>query len=175
MNRQIFPQYGATISWEAPLIAAVQNRDKLDVAGEVLARDVAEGQLVARSLGVARSPDDRFLIGSISKTMTVVALMTLHDRDGFRLDDPVRKVIPEFTGPPRNRITIRQLRDGVPQIHERIVFRPLDMNHSALGLGRFSLEEVLPRRGRILRLGTAGLMVRNHNPGRLPPRGLGFA
>ena len=158
-----------------------------------------------RSFGAARSPDDLFLLGSISKPMTVAALMTLYGRGRFRLDDPVRKFIPEFTGAVRDRITIQQLLthvSGLPdqlpenaalrkshaplsefvakavrtpllfepgsrygyssmamllaaEVAQRIsgtaisafveaaVFRPLEMKHSALGLGRFSLESVM--------------------------------
>jgi beta-lactamase class C len=53
--------------------------------------------------------DDLFLLGSISKLMTAAALMTLYDQGRFRLDDPVRKFLPEFTGATRDRIDIQQL------------------------------------------------------------------
>lgn len=111
---------------------------------------------------------------------------------------------------------------------DRTVFRPLGMRHSAQGLGRFKLEEMvrcqtegaapesgggdpqarkwdwnslywrklgapwggthasapdiaaflgefLLARGKVLKPETARLMVRNHNPAGLTPRGLGFA
>ena len=45
---------------------------------------------------------------------------------------------------------------------------------SAPDVARF-LAEFLHRQGRAVRPETAGLMVRNHNPDGLPPRGLGFA
>jgi CubicO group peptidase (beta-lactamase class C family) len=110
---------------------------------------------------------------------------------------------------------------------DRTVFQPLGMKHSAQGLGRFKLDEVVscqmegaapesgggdPRakewdwnspywrklgapwggthasapdvgrflaeflgsRGKVIKPETARLMVRNHNPSGLPPRGLGF-
>ena len=234
--------------------------------------------------------DDLFLLGSISKPMTAAALMTLYDQGRFRLDDPVRKFLPEFTGAARDRITVRQLLTHVsglpdqlpenqalrkrhaplsefvagavrtpllfepgsryeyssmaillaaevarrisgtefPAFIEQAVFRPLEMKHSALGLGRFPLEatmrcqaenaapesgagdptarewdwnspywrrlgapwggvhasapdlarffaEFLYREGKAVRPETARLMIRNHNPDGLPPRGLGFA
>ena len=303
MNRRIFLQCGAGIAWASPVIAAMKRPDKLDDAAEVLTRATAEGHVraavlcvrhrgteFARSFGAARSRDDLFLMGSISKTMTAAALMTLYDRGKFRLDDPVRKFIPEFAGAARDRITVRHLLthvSGLPdqlpenaalrrrhaplsefvagavrtpllfepgsrygyssmaillaaEIARRIsgteftafidqaVFRPLKMEHSALGLGRFPLEavmrcqaedaapesgagdpaardwdwnspywrrlgspwggvhasapdvarflaEFLHRQGRAVRPETAGLMVRNHSPDGLPPRGLGFA
>jgi CubicO group peptidase (beta-lactamase class C family) len=111
---------------------------------------------------------------------------------------------------------------------EDSLFRPLEMTHSALGVGRFPfdaimrcqtenaapesgagdpaaedwdwnspywrrlgapwggvhasapdvarfLAEFLERQGRAVRPETARLMLRNHNPSGLPPRGLGFA
>jgi CubicO group peptidase (beta-lactamase class C family) len=285
------------------VIAAVQQRDKLDAAADVLTHAVAGGHVeaavlyvqhrrsvFARSFGAARSVDDLFLLGSISKPMSVTALMTLYDQGRFRLDDPVRKFLPEFTGGARDRITVAQLLTHVsglpdqlpenaalrqghaplsefvarairtpllfepgsryayssmaillasevarrirqtefPAFLEESVFRPLEMTHSALGLGRFRLEatmrcqaedaapesgagdpaarawdwnspywrrlgapwggvhasapdvarffaEFLYREGRAVRPETARLMLRNHNPDGLPPRGLGFA
>ncbi len=303
MNRRIFLQCGLGTAWAAPVIAAGQQREKLDVAAEVLAHAMAGRQVNAavlyvrhrknefvKSFGAARSPDDLFLLGSISKPMTVAALMTLYDQGRFRLDDPVRKFLPEFTGGARDRITVRQLLTHVsglpdqlpenealrkrhaplsefvarairtplrfepgsryeyssmaillaseigrrisgtalPAFLEEAVFRPLEMKHSALGLGRFPLEammrcqaehaapeagagdpaarewdwnspywrrlgapwggvhasapdvarflaEFLHQEGQALRPETARLMLRNHNPDGLPPRGLGFA
>jgi len=285
------------------VIAAVQHREKLDGAADVLTQAAAAGQVdaavlyvrhrrsvFARSFGSARSADDLFVLGSISKPMTVTALMTLYDQGKFRLDDPVRKFLPEFTGTARDRITVQQLLthvSGLPdqlpenvalrkrhaplsefvarairtpllfepgsryeyssmaillaaEVAQRIsrtefasfiegaVFRPLEMNHSALGLGRFPLEammrcqaenaapesgggdpaaagwdwnspywrrlgapwggvhasapdvarffaEFLDQQGKAVRPQTARLMLRNHNSGKLPPRGLGFA
>ena len=199
-------------------MAVAQPQDKLDVAADVLTRAVAGGQVAAaalyvrhrggvftRSFGAARSVDEPFLLGSISKTMTAAALMTLYDQGKFQLDDPVRKFLPEFTGAARDRITVRQLLthvSGLPdqlpenqalrkrhapladfvagairtpllfepgsryeyssmalllaaEIAQRIsgtgfltlidefVFRPLEMKHSALGLGRFRLEAMM--------------------------------
>ena len=200
------------------MIAAVQQPDKLDIAAGVLASATAAGQVdaavlyirhrsgvFARSFGIARSVDALFLLGSISKPMTAAALMTLYDRGKFRLEDPVRKFLPEFAGAARGRITVRQLLTHVsglpdqlpenealrrrhaplsefvagairtpllfepgsryeyssmafllasevarriigtefPTFIEEAVFRPLEMKHSALGLGRFPLEATM--------------------------------
>jgi CubicO group peptidase (beta-lactamase class C family) len=242
-----------------------------------------------KSFGAARSADEIFMLGSISKPMTVTALMTLY-QGKFKLDDPVRKFLPEFTGAARDRIRIRQLLTHVsglpdqlpenealrkrhaplsefvaravrtpllfepgtrygyssmaimlaaevarrisgtelPAFIEEAVFRRLEMKHSALGLGRFALEatmrcqaenaapesgsgdpaapdwdwhspywrrlgapwggvhasapdvarffaEFLDQEGKSVRPETARLMLRNHNPEGLTPRGLGFA
>jgi CubicO group peptidase (beta-lactamase class C family) len=303
MNRRTLLQCGLGTAWAAPVLAAVQREEKLDVAADILTHAAAAGQVnaavlfvrhrrgvFARSFGAARSVDQFFLLGSISKPMTAAALMTLYDRGRFRLDDPVRKFLPEFTGAARDRITVGQLLThvsglpdqlpenealrrrhaplsefvarairtpllfepgsrygyssmaillaaevarricgtGFPAFIEEAVFRPLEMKNTALGLGRFPLEatmrcqaedaapesgagdpaarewdwnsaywrrlgapwggvhasapdvarffaEFLDRQAKAVRRETAGLMLRNHNPHGLPPRGLGFA
>jgi CubicO group peptidase (beta-lactamase class C family) len=199
------------------LVAAVE-QSKLDAAASDLANAVAVGQVEAASLyfrqgsdvfarafGKAKSPDDIFLLASISKPMSVTALMSLFDRGEFRLGDPVTKFIPEFTTGSRSKITIRQLlthSSGLPdQLPENevlrkrhaplsefvqsavqtpllfapgskysyssmgillatevayritgieflafmneVLFEPLEMKNSALGLGRFKLEETM--------------------------------
>jgi CubicO group peptidase (beta-lactamase class C family) len=201
----------------APLGAEVRQQ-KLDAAAEALGRAAADGQVAAaalyvrhknkvlfRSFGAAKSEDELFLLGSISKPISIAALMSLYDRGQFRLDDLVQKFLPEFRGDSRERITIRQLLthvsglpDQVPEnaalrqrhaklsefteravrtpllfepgtryqyssmgiliaaeVAQRIsgsgflefvdetVFRPLQMRHSVLGLGRFKLEETM--------------------------------
>lgn len=217
MRRRTFLQCTFGTALAGPLIAAVR-RDDLDAAAEVLTSAAANGQVdaaslyvrhsdrvFARAFGASKSTDDMFLIASISKTMSVAALMTLYDRGKFALDDPVRKFIPEFTGDARSEITLRQLLthvsglpDQLPEnqslrknhaelaefvrrairtpllfapgseysyssmgilvatevarrisgtgIHEFIdeaLFQPLEMKRSALGLGRFKLDEVM--------------------------------
>ena len=115
------------------MIAVLEPHDKLDVAADVLTRAVAAGQVAgavlyvrhrngvfARSFGTARSVDELFLLGSISKTMTAAALMTLYDQGRFELDDPVRKFLPEFTGAGRDRITVRQLLTHVSGLPDQL-------------------------------------------------------
>ena len=41
--------------------------------------------------------------------MSPAAMMTIYDQGELRLDDPVKKFIPEFTESLRDRITVRQL------------------------------------------------------------------
>jgi CubicO group peptidase (beta-lactamase class C family) len=125
------------------------------------------------------------------------------------------------------RIAERLSGSDVRTLVDRVVFGPLGMKHSAQGLGRFRLEEMVPcqaegaapesgagdprarewdwnspywrklgapwggthasapdvgrllgeflgDRGQVLEPDTARLMIRNHNPKGLPPRGLGF-
>jgi CubicO group peptidase (beta-lactamase class C family) len=133
MNRRTFLQCGLGTAWASPVIAAVQQPDKLDVAADVLTHAVAEKQVdaavlcvrnrssvFARSFGAARSVDDLFLLGSISKPITATALMTLFNQGKFRLDDPVRRFLPEFTGAGRDRITVQQLLTHVSGLPDQL-------------------------------------------------------
>ena len=49
--------------------------------------------------------DTRFRVGSLSKLITIAALMRLADEGGVRLDDPVSRYLPDF---PHGAITLRQ-------------------------------------------------------------------
>jgi CubicO group peptidase (beta-lactamase class C family) len=113
-------------------MAAVKE-DELDAAAEVLAAAVAEGQVraatlyvrhrgsvFARSCGEAKSADDIFLLASISKPISAAAVMTLFDRGQLALDDPVRKIIPEFTGGARDEITIRHVLTHVSGLPDQL-------------------------------------------------------
>ncbi|MHC4403712.1 MAG: serine hydrolase domain-containing protein [Planctomycetota bacterium] len=108
-------------------------QDKLDAAAEVLARATAEGKVYAASLcvchakrvfaksfGASTSPDDVFLLASISKPMSAAALMTLYDQGKFGLDDLVKRFIPEFTGGVKGKITVRQLLTHVSGLPDQL-------------------------------------------------------
>jgi len=302
VKRRRFIQTGLALGLGSRVIAALR-REGLDEAVEVLSRATREGQVASavlhviqressftRAFGKARSEKAMFLLGSISKPISVTALMTLFDRGEFKLDDPLKKFIPQFKGKNRDQVTIRHLLthlSGLPdQLKENdelrkkhatltefaeyairtplqfapgsryqyssmavllaahvaelmsgteirrfvdgTVFRPLKMQHSAQGLGRFTLEQMVPvqtehaapeagggdptakdwdwnspwwrklgapwggthasapdiarflaeflnETGAALKPETARLMVRNHNPPGLTPRGLGLA
>jgi CubicO group peptidase (beta-lactamase class C family) len=274
----------------------------MDEAVEILARATREGQVAAavlqvvqressftRSFGKPKSDDAMFLLGSISKPISMTALMTLFDRSEFKLNDPLKKFIPQFAGDQRDEVTMQHLLthvSGLPDqlakndelrskhaplsefvehairtplqfvpgskyqyssmgillatrvaelisgrdirtLVDRAVFQPLKMQHSALGLGRFKLENMVPCQtehaapesgggdpkakdwdwnspwwrkfgapwggahasapdlakflgeflnepGTCLKPETARLMVKNHNPQGLTPRGLGW-
>jgi len=210
-------QGGLAVVLGTPVIAALR-RERLDEAAEVLARATREGQVATavlhvvqqekaftRAFGKARSEDAMFLLGSISKPINMTALMTLFDRGEFKLDDPVRKFLPGFTGEGRDEVTMRHLlthTSGLPDqlaennglrskhaslskfvehairtppefipgskyqyssmaillaarvaerisgtdirtLVDRVVFQPLKMRHSAQGLGRFKLEDMV--------------------------------
>lgn len=301
MNRRILLQCGLASALGSPLLAALR-REQLDEAADLLARAVTSGQVTAavlhvsqrettftRSFGAARSDQAMYLLGSITKPICVTALMTLFDRGEFKLDEPLKKFIPRFSGEDRDRVTMQHLlthvsglpdqlpeNDALRKKHaplsefaehairtplnfapgsryqyssmaillaarvaemisgldiqtlvDRAVFQPLKMMHSAQGLGRFALSdmismqteraapesgggdpnakdwdwnspywrklgapwggthasapdlglflaEFLNERGAAVKPATARLMVTNHNPAGLTPRGLGF-
>src|SRR4030095_7845882 len=217
MTRRRFMQSGLAVGLGTPVSAALR-RERLDQAVEALTRATAEGHVAAavlhvvqrenslvRSFGKAASADAMFLLGSISKPISMTALMTLFDRGELKLDDLVKRFLPQFVGDHRDDVTIRHLLthvsglpDQLPQnnelrskhapisefvehvmrtplqfvpgskyqyssmaillaarVAERIsgtdirtlvehaVFQPLQMQHSAQGLGRFKLEDMV--------------------------------
>jgi CubicO group peptidase (beta-lactamase class C family) len=217
MQRRTFLQAGLGTALATSLFAAWR-QNKLEAAAEVLTKACAAGQVNAaalcvrqgerefnKSFGASKSPDDMYLLGSISKPMSVAAVMTLYDQGRFRLDDAVQKFIPEFTGEGREKITLRQVMTHVSGLPDQLpenqslrsrraplsefvahavrtplmfepgaryeyssmgillacaaaqritgksllayideaLFKPLDMNHSALGLGRFTMDQTM--------------------------------
>ena len=224
MQRRTFLQLGASLGMASPLIAGQPSnapdalRNKLRSALPILDQAVADGQVHAASLfvrqgsdeftrafGAAKSVDEIFLLASISKPISIAAVMTLYDQGEFDLEDSVKKFVPEFRGEGREQITLRQLMthvSGLPdqlpenqalrkrhaplsafvagtlrtpllfppgsrysyssmgillaaEVARRItgkefapfddeaVFQPLAMKRSALGLGRFKIEETM--------------------------------
>ncbi|GMV03922.1 MAG: serine hydrolase [Gemmatimonadota bacterium] len=55
------------------------------------------------------APDTPFLIGSISKSFTALAVMQLAEAGKLSLDDPISRHLPAFADGPADAITIRQL------------------------------------------------------------------
>ena len=95
----------------AGAVAGVVRRDKLAYLEAVGVQDLTtRAPMTERSL---------FRIYSMTKPITAVAVMMLHDEGRFRLDDPVAKYLPEFGGvrvgsgasarPPSRPITIEDL------------------------------------------------------------------
>src|SRR5436190_16900052 len=110
MKRRTLLHVGVGAALTRPLLAAFR-KDNLDAASAVLAKATSDGQVGAAALcvrhgknefvkafGKAKNADAMFLLGSISKPMSVTALLTLMDQGKFGLDDPVKKFLPEFTG-----------------------------------------------------------------------------
>jgi CubicO group peptidase (beta-lactamase class C family) len=218
MKRRALLQSAVGTAVAMPLFAAL-NQSKLSAAVDVLAKATASGQVdgatlyvrqgkteLSEAFGTAKSPDAMFLLGSISKPMSVAALLTLYDAGKFELDDPAQKFLPELKGNGREKITIRQLLthvSGLPdqlpennelrkehaplekfvaaairtpllfppgekysyssmaillaceiaqrisgrgflELFEETVVKRLELKHSAIGLGRFKLADMMP-------------------------------
>ncbi len=218
MQRRTFLGTALALATASPLFAALRG-GRWDDAVAVLERATADNLVQAAALhvvqrdesftrhfGKAVSDDAMFLLGSISKPISVTALMTLFDQGKFQLEDRVKKFLPAFTGDGRDEVTIRHLlthASGLPDqlannnelrkqhasltefaeqairtrldfapgaryqyssmgillaariaellseseirlLIDRTVFQPLGMKHSAQGLGRFKLEEMVP-------------------------------
>ncbi len=217
MRRRTFLGTALAVATSSPLFAAPSG-GRWEDAADVLQRATAAKQVDAavlhvaqrdetftRHFGKAAADDAMFLLGSVSKPINLAAVMTLFDRGEFRLQDPVKKFLPAFTGDGRDEVTIRHLLthvSGLPDqltnnnelrrrhapltafaeealrarpafapgsryqyssmgillatrvaevisgldirtLVDRTVFQPLGMRHSAQGLGRFKLEEVV--------------------------------
>ena len=112
----MFIQGGLAVGFAAPVFAALK-RERMEEAAEILARATREGRVAAavlhvvqrensftRAFGKAQSRDAMFLLGSISKPISVTALMTLFDRGEFKLSDPLKKFIRQFTGDHREEV-----------------------------------------------------------------------
>jgi CubicO group peptidase (beta-lactamase class C family) len=101
--------------------AAAVTRGKMDKVTRLFnevtkANGVASASLyVHRSKDIYRAfagsarPDTVYILASISKPMTVTAVMTLVERGTLSLSDPVRKYIPEFHGGDRDLVTLKHL------------------------------------------------------------------
>ena len=125
-------QSGLAIGLGTPVLAALR-RERMDEAVEILARATGQGQVAAavlhvvqgensftRSFGKAASAEAMFLLGSISKPITVTALMTLFERGEFKLDDPVKNFLPQFVGDHRDDVTIRHLLTHVSGLPDQL-------------------------------------------------------
>lgn len=132
MKRRTFLQAGLTAAVGAPLLAALR-QERLDEAAEVLTRATTQGQMAAavlhvvqgqttftRAFGKAKSADAMFLLGSISKPICMTALMTLFDKGTFKLDDPLQKFLPKFTGEGRDDMTLRHLLSHVSGLPDQL-------------------------------------------------------
>jgi CubicO group peptidase (beta-lactamase class C family) len=94
-----------------PLDAAIAHLDRATRSGEVAAAVMlveARGQRHLQAFGAAR-PETVFLLASITKPMTAVALMSLVEEGRLALEDPAHKHLPELTGGDRELITVKNL------------------------------------------------------------------
>jgi CubicO group peptidase (beta-lactamase class C family) len=119
-----------------PLPASAATGDAADdfrAASRTLETAVASGQVAAASIHVVRDgrtfaaafghdcdTASMFLLGSISKPITVAALLTLLDEGRVALEDPASKFLPAFTGDGRERITVAQLLTHVSGLPDQL-------------------------------------------------------
>lgn len=73
--------------------------------------DISSGEQGEALLGSGRmiTPDTPFVVGSIAKSFTALAVMQLVEADEITLDDPVADYLDMFVDSPGRAITIRQL------------------------------------------------------------------
>ncbi|MBY0375186.1 MAG: beta-lactamase family protein, partial [Bryobacteraceae bacterium] len=95
-------------------------RERIDETDRIIRGEVARGvesvalhveqggEVIARGYGKAKA-DSVFLLASITKPMTAMAVMMLRDQGRLKLSDPVQKYLPEFRGGERGRVEIRHL------------------------------------------------------------------
>ncbi|TWT56213.1 serine hydrolase domain-containing protein [Allorhodopirellula solitaria] len=121
MKRRRILHAGLSLAVAPPLLAAVRE-GRFDAGAEVLRKATASGQVESATMylrqkddvfseayGGAGTVDASFLLGSISKPISIAAVMSLFDAGEFKLDDRVVEFLPEFQGEGRERITMQQL------------------------------------------------------------------
>ncbi len=132
MNRRHFLKSGLTSALAAPLFGAISSED-FDQASALLAQFVDSGQVNCAAINViqgaqsyqrihggSRSIDSMFLLGSISKPICISALMTLFDSSDFKLEDPLKRFIPQFSGDGRDSVTMRHLLTHVSGLPDQL-------------------------------------------------------
>lgn len=104
---------------------------RLDIVNQILTDETKSGRVTAASVLVARrgvvvlrggwgtltpdaaspkaGPETVYIVASITKPVTVTALMLLVERGQISLADPVQKYLPEFQGPGRDKVRVKDL------------------------------------------------------------------
>ncbi|MBL8797354.1 MAG: beta-lactamase family protein [Planctomycetia bacterium] len=104
---------------------------RLDLVKQILTEETRSGRVTAASILVARrgvivlrggwgtlapeaesakaGPETVYILASITKPVTVTALMLLVERGQVSLTDPVQKYLPEFQGPGRDKVRVKDL------------------------------------------------------------------
>ncbi len=68
-------------------------------------------------LGVANTPDMKFLIGSITKQFTAAGILQLQEQGRLSVKDPLTKYLPEFPSDPGDEITLDHLLTHTSGVH----------------------------------------------------------
>lgn len=104
---------------------------RLDIVNQILTEETKCGRVTAASVLVARrgvivlrggwgtlspdaasakaGPETVYILASITKPVTVAALLILVERGQVSLTDPVQKYLPEFKGPGRDKVRVQDL------------------------------------------------------------------
>lgn len=104
---------------------------RLEVVNQILTEETKSRRVTAASVLVARrgvivlrggwgtlspdaaspkaGPETVYILASITKPVTVTALMLLVERGKVSLTDPVQKYLPEFQGPGREKVRVKDL------------------------------------------------------------------
>ncbi len=98
------------------------SKNRLNQAAQLLAAETQSGRVSAASIIVVKNgrivlhqgfgkakPDTVFLLASISKPVTAIAVMLLVERGKISLDDPASRYLPELKGGQRQLIRVRDL------------------------------------------------------------------
>src|SRR5947209_20114217 len=145
MNRRTF--LGTALAAAAGSSTSAAPAGRWDGAADALDRAVAakqvdgavlhvvhKGEAFSKAFGKAASADAMFLLGSISKPICVTALMTLFDRGQFKLDDPVKKFLPQFKAGLRADVTMQHLLTHVSGLPDQLPENDqLRRGHASLG------------------------------------------
>lgn len=146
MDRRTFVQCGLALSCGTPLLAALRQTRLEDAAG-ILSRATSSGQVEAavlhvtqretsfsQAFGKAANEQAMFLLGSISKPIAITALMSRYDQGEFKLDDPLKKFIPSFSGDGRDQVTMQHLLTHVSGLPDQLPENDeLRRKHAMLG------------------------------------------
>ncbi len=132
MQRRMFLGSGLALTL-SPRARAGLDAAQLEGAGRILANAAEQGEVqssaiyvqqgtevFSRTYGLARDTAAMFLLASISKTISIAAVMTLFDDGLFGLDERVQRYLPEFQGDGREQITIRQLMTHVSGLPDQL-------------------------------------------------------
>src|SRR5262249_4641096 len=104
---------------------------RLEIVNQILMEETKSQRVTAASVLVARrgvivlrggwgtlapdasspkaGPETVYILASITKPVTVTALMLLVERGKVSLTDPVQKYLPEFKGPDREKVRVQDL------------------------------------------------------------------
>jgi CubicO group peptidase (beta-lactamase class C family) len=117
------------------------------VAHEALAATVVAG-LADTDRGTPVTPQTAFTWASVSKTVTATALMQLHERGLFALDDDVGEYLPfpvRIPAFPDRRVTFRQLLVHTSAIRDSSIYDSLYVvGDSPIPLGEFLADYLVP-------------------------------